>query len=637
MQIVDSLMNRRDRIVAILLLVWLLVLFLQSPLLLSPSFYLYFSLGIGIFGLLFALLADRVNAEFAVLLGLFSCLSFVSATSSGYFWNSFEATLYLTASGVLFLIVNQLNRSDLRQYLSLFFLAGLIFILPTIIYQYFQQVNYFSWAGFFHFPAGNFLNPNVFSRFLALAGLFFYFTSRPAVFRGLGITLMLLACFTGSRGAILGLSLAFIFHHRYFFLANFWRRLFLLLVILLLLVVLVGNISYVTNLQRIKLVGETFQALRKAPVTGIGAWNFALVYPQITGDERWQRHPHNLFLWIFVSFGTVGFLAVGIGFWFLYRSYATFRYLPVLVYLFVHEMVDTMFWLPGILLITVLFLPLALRGFRKKVKLISSQNLGRGLIVLISLGLVGGSLAALRLDLHYKAGLKLARNEKWQRAQKKWKVGSFFKQSGFVPAHRGMAHWKIGNRKKGLKLLRKAAVVNEYDAFYPFLCGYYLEKSGNTRGARVYYGRARRRDPRNLQKLPLDERQNSRMGGNFLDSLLRSPDFLQTKVNFQKLRVHPRSVRWYIPFVDRSLKRKRYREALKQIELLENYPILTGKARRMLIARKYLCYALLDQEKNKRKIREQFSRFIFFGPKIRRRFHYLFYRRAGVDYAYRRR
>lgn len=610
----------------LLVLIWLLILLAQSPLLLQPNFYLYFGFGLGLIGTVFAFVAPTVGPELALgALGVVP-VTLASAFAGGYFWNGVEGSLYLAACGLLFVVVNQFERSALREYLRLFFLALLILLLPVIVYRYFLQGALFGWAGFLNFPAGGFRNPNVLARFLGLGGLFFLLTSREKLFSGLGIILLVLACWTGSRGAMLGLAGALIYRFRYFFLRNLTRRLLLLVAVALLVVLLVGKFTYITNLQRVKLVGETYRLFERAPLFGVGAWNFGLVYPQLSSDDSWQRHPHNIFLWILGAFGTAGLIFGGGLLWLLIRSYSALRYVPLIIFLLIHEMVDTMFWIPGILVLTVILLPMCFRGRGERLEWLEQKYVGRLAVFLLSVYLVLGSFTALRVNANYERGLKSAEKGDWNQAARLWRKSP---EGSFTTAHLAVARAKEGNLAGSIELLKSAISSNQYDAFYPYLLGYYLETAGREEAARNYFELARSRDPRGMQEL-FDEVESDPAGKTGFTTA--GFELENRGLEFGQLIAHPRAARVYLTFVDRTLAQQKYERALEQIELLESYPRVKLSTRRRLLRRKAFCYGKLNRPEKAKRVQQVYVELLDRRARLREQFHNFFYRRSGLDY-----
>ncbi|MFB6345489.1 MAG: O-antigen ligase family protein [bacterium] len=381
--------------------------------------------------------------------------------------------------------------------------------------------------------------------------------------------------------------------------------------VLVVLVVMIGDFSHATDLQRVRLVAESFEMFTEHPVAGVGGWNFGLEYPSVSFDGRWQRHPHSLSLLVLAEWGLTGFLAVsGIVLTWLYKSRIPKSLYPVLAFLVVHEFVDTMVWIPGILYIMVLVVSLILVENREY-PLPADENRSYpavGFSILLIVLSVGGSF----VQYNYRAGIEASQQGNWKSARQYWSRVNV----GFTYAHAGVACDKIGNISCFYRYLQDASGYNSLDPYYPFMK--YSRIKVSTSRRKKWKQRIKRLDPHHTQKLLVANSGDTRS--------------IPEKLKPAKINRYPYEARWYLPLVKRSIRKKRPRQALRQIKILEEYPVLYHTTRVRLVESRLQCYRMLRKTGDVERWQRQLKKLKKHTPDVRPQFHRFFYRRVGMDH-----
>lgn len=614
-----SPLSSRSILTASSLLVAGLILVLD-PLLLGPVQTAFTALWAGSFLLLDRIVrsADpRPSATWGLAL-MAVCL--VSAARSGYVWNGLQYGLMAGGVFGFWLLWRGLEprRSD-SLYAWFYALVVLVLVLPVLL-QYLRQLSAFGTYGWLHFPNGPLRNPNVMARYLGLSGLFLLVArSSPRPVRWAALPVIGLCVWTGSRGGILalGISLGVYACQRYRprWSWRVWTGIGL--AGFLAVLVLVGNPASMTNLQRVQLVPESLSLWLERPLTGVGGWNFGLAYPGVSADARWQRHPHSLPLLILTEFGLLGIVFAGLVLLRWYRGGVRSEGWPLVVFLVVHELVDTMVWIPGVLLLSMPALAWAASPSdpsgppRSRSPSLARVSLA-GVLVGLAL-LVGG------IDVMVSRGIRAAGQGEWARAKRHlWDH-----VTGVGSAHRALAARRTGEHRRAVASLVESVRRNSYDPYYPYLLGDLLDRRGRFRWAVRARRAARRRDPHDMLRMRRgEERERSR------DALTDTEPFRPGRLLDQ-----PHRPRWYLPLVDRNIRRGNTGRALEQLWLLGAFDKVSASTRAGIVARRIRSYRIRGDTDAARRWKRVLSRLRATRDRVRPQFHRFFYRRPGHDHA----
>lgn len=593
----------------------LIVFLLLDPVLLNPIHYGLLALCLGIAGLILYLLNAPIRHEVLVVGAITTVVSLCCAWFSGYFWNGFEYTLVIGAATIAGSTGPRLNVGAGRRVLvvGLTLLGG--WVLLELALEYYQQVQLFGWFGIVRLPVLGFRNPNVFARFMGLIGLGLFLVPTRDRYRVLSVPFLLLLLLSGSRGALLALGLAVL---TYFFSKTNTRvslREPVIVLCLGLLVAVIGLSVYptamakVTALQRVNLVQESFQLLAENPITGVAPWNFGLVYPEFSLDDQWQRHPHSLPLWLLTAFGYAGgVLVLGTGIVLLRGSFRV-GFLPLVVFLAAHELVDTMFWIPGVFLLSVILLTVSVSARNDRAR-------GSWLLPVLGLFVVTSGLFVSKTDLNFKQGLKDYRVGEIESALNHW--GNDW--TGFTAAHRGAAFAKQGKLKKADQALRDAIRANAYDPYYVVTKARLQRRLGRSQESKRYLARYGEMDP--YRMLTLEEREARNVNGD--SGLAPRP------VSFVELWWNQRNPRFYLFLVEEALESGHLNLARRRIEFLLGLPKLTREARDVLV--RYRSQVTKSQSDTANQSGGSMSQDGTEKKMFRNQFHYFLYRRPGSDY-----
>lgn len=571
---------------------------------------------LGLTGLIHYLRDDHVDRSILVTGGVLTLVALVCAALSGYFWNGFEYSLVLGTVTLAGGLVPRGRETNWPLVLYGVLLTIGSVVLLKLLVHYYHQVQLFGAYGLVRLPLIDFRNPNVLARFLGLVGLGLMLLAPGRRWRLTGVPFLGLLLLSASRGAVLALVAAGI-AEGFRWLADSVTPRRLILVVSVVVVLLVAlmiayptGVSRVTNLQRINLALESMRLLGDYPVTGVGGWNFGLVYPAYSLDDQWQRHPHSLILWLLTAFGIAGSLVVVAVVWWFLGGRFRWLFVPVLVFVLVHELVDTMVWIPGVLLLMVLLL---LGGLESR----TVRARRSAVLPLLSVLVVLSGLVVWKTDRDFKQGLRKFRAGHYREARAHW----WNDLAGFTRAHRAVALAEENKLENASRQLRKTIATNAYDPFYRWLHGRLLKRFGRTEKARERFRQYSKRDPHGMLTLRKKSWQNS----------TGSSGTEPTGVSFLTLWLNQRKPRSYLPFVRQSLEEGRTTLAARRIEFLLGLPKLTRRTRDKLL--KFRSQLPGDRTTKQAPGRgseglstEEYRRF-------RSQFHYFFYRRPGSDYA----
>lgn len=570
--------------------------------------------------LLLARLAGRLETGSAALWGLVLLAVFLlSAVRSGYVWNGLQYGLM--AGGVFgFWLLWRGAESRASTLFAWFYALVVLALLLPILLQYLRQVAAFGTYGWLHLPNGPLRNPNVMARFLGLAGLFLLVVPSNRFLRWTAVPVLAGCVWTGSRGGILALMVALgILAWQRYRPRWSWRVPTAAILVLLVVIVLVGDPSYVTNLQRIQLVPESLSLWSSQPVTGIGGWNFGLAYPGVSADGRWQRHPHSLPLLVLTEFGLIGVLVGVLALGWCYRHPPRPDGWPLLAFLAVHELVDTMAWIPGVLLWSA---P-ALAWIAARPDGSGSERSGfPGTVYAILV--VGLALMVGGIDVSVSRGIRAAGREAWPAAR------SLLRDhvTGVASAHRALAARRSGEKGRAVASLVEANHRNRLDPYYPYLLSRALRRRGRRRWSERARREALRRDPHDM--LRMRRRPASDTASGRVETVDTEP------FRPGRLLAQPHRPRWYLPLVDRSMRRGDTRRALVQLRLLEGFDKVSAGTRAAIVARRIRCYRIRGDRDAARRWRRVLRQLRTTRDHVRPQFHRFFYRRAGHDHAFLR-
>lgn len=582
----------------------------MDPLLLDPFRYGLLGVVFGALALLAYLTESPVHSTILRFGSLVLLCVLCSAVFSGYFWNGLEYALIVGVATVGLSVQGRSSSPTPYRNVSRFFLVLGGFYLVVLGVGYVEQIELFGQYGLFRLPPDSFRNPNVVGRFFGLAALVVGVSSLPRGIRYGGAFLFAVpVLLSGSRGALLALFVAFacvILRNVDFDATGRLVRWGGLVLVLLGIGLIVGRPDYVTNLQRLKLVVESLAMAAREPFLGVGGWNFGLVYPSVSLDAYWQRHAHSLPFQVLAEFGLVGFgLLVG-GLLFFVNSRPRTCWLPVPIFLLAHETVDTMIWLPGMLLLGLF----ALRPFGRR----RGNRVRSTLLLVVGSLVLGLGTLVWSVDHSYRQYLAGPIQDGPVESSALSGVAGFDAMNRFVAEYR-----RTGTINK--ELLAEGLRHNDYDPYYDWLAGRTLRAAGEADLGRRFLRRYARKDPRGMLGLSLREGDESDPA----ESTVDFPDYGEPSLrDVIGAPTHPGT---YFPVVAESLERERYDRARRQIRHLETYPRLTSELQRELDAlERSLDARTASSDSSGGRPTADLDR------KRRRQYHQFFYRRPGRDY-----
>ncbi|MFB6346106.1 MAG: O-antigen ligase family protein [bacterium] len=596
------------RIFALLPLSLLVLFLIVDPLLLNPSQYGLLGVCLGLASLIYYLRDESINVPLLIGGTIAILVSLWSAVTSGYFWNPFEYSFVLILVVLAGTTAAFTDRTDAMRITFVALLALGSAILASIVFQYVRQFNLFGVYGLARLPTVDFRNPNVLARFLGMIGLGLFATGRSLPSKLTSVPFVFLLVLSGSRGAILGVMAVLIVALVNKFEIS-WQSMpvrvgFVTAVILLLvsLVFFSSSIARVTTHQRIDLVHESLALVAEAPFIGTGPWNFGLLYPEVSLDGTWQRHPHSLPLWLLTSFGLLGTLILLGTFWNVDGS-VRWEFTPVFVFVGVHELVDTMIWIPGVLLLTVLLLGVALKGRTRP-----SRQLTWFPVLAVPAVLAGGLIW--KTDADFKAGLKEFHARNYTEARLNW----WNDLAGFTLAHKATAHSEEGNLERADRLLERATTINALDPYYHLLAGRISEARGESVQAKRHREQYREMDPRKLLTLSRSDSSDR--------SATEAPE--KKPPSFVSLWYRQRKPIAYLPLVKRTIDSNDTNLAKNQIRFLLGLPKITQRGRTLLLQYRAELSGRGHDKSAPDRLREH--------RQFRSQFHHFLYRRPGSDY-----
>jgi hypothetical protein len=586
--------------------------FLSDPLLLNPIDYGALALSTGAIALVYWILDARVNGTVLKVGSVIFCITLLSAVFSGYFWNSMEYSVVVGSAVLLLSMVHSNNQPSLRDPIPvLIILLGFIFLLGIVV-EYWYQIRLFGWYGTARLPLGDFRNPNVLGRFFGLVTIVCVCSRGNNWLRyGFASSFIVALLMTGSRGAILALVLALAYYllqgkpdllsSRYLLVGG-------VIFTLLVLVTIIGWPTYVTNLQRINLAAESLVMTESNPWLGIGGWNFGLVYPSVSFDGHWQRHAHALPFQILAEFGLIGFSVGVVTVLFLLNSDLRDRWIPVLVFLGFHELVDTMIWIPGI---TILGL-LALKPLRPTA---SGTRRSQLIAVMGAVVLIGGTLV-------WNVGPSLRHNHLKSSVESRDGLNLLATSAAF-PVFHGIVRQVRDDREVDLSEHAQVLQFNQYDPYYFWFTATVLFDRGHHGLGQSAHERYVKMDPHGMLGLT-HFNKNDRGQSDGIPDTNRSE-----KEIFIRIIEQPNNPERYLPVILRTLKQKNYGRALEQIQYIAGFPKVD---RAVMNSLETLRSRLPTRLITRGDISDMSDGTTPLPKVIRQQFHRFFYRRPGNDY-----